>query len=116
MFTGDYAKVERLSENTIKITQIGANSPADCLSDKPYIVKISLDDKDVSNLASIQKQGLSDTIVPPEGLVYANGSTILIKGPEVSNKIHAPLISVTKNLQGKDGTLIRLMIMANGYV
>jgi hypothetical protein len=116
MFTGDYAKVERLSEDTIKITQIGANSPADCLSDKPYLIKISLNDKDVSDLASIQKKGLPDTIDPPEGLVYGNGSTVVIEGQEVSNKTHAPLIKIMKNMQSRDGTLVPLSLWADEYV
>ena len=108
--------VERLSEDTLKITQLRANSPEDCLSDKPYINKISLDGWDVSDMASIQKQGLAVTIDPPEGFVYANGSTVVLKGPMVSNKTHKPLLQIMKYMQNPDGSLTALRGTANGHI
>jgi hypothetical protein len=110
---GDVLKIERLDDTTLKITQLNENSPQDCLSDKPYINKISLDGRDVSNQAVIDKEGLSDTIDPPEGLMYANGSQVVLEGPEVQNKSHAPHLDVKKYRQNNDGSLTFVRLLAD---
>jgi hypothetical protein len=105
---GDAQKIERLDEETIRITQLNENSPEDCLSDMPYVNKLFIDGMDVSSQAIIEKQGLPDTIEPPEGLVYGNGSWAILTGPDISNKTHSPHFQIIKYTQGRDGSLIML--------
>lgn len=106
-------EVERLDNDTLKITQLSANSPEDCLSDKSYTMKLTLNGKDVSDLTIIRKQNLAVTIDPQEGLEYANGSTVVLKGPDVSNSMHIPQLQITKYMQSDDGSLTTLSVIVD---
>ena len=88
--------VERLDTDSIKITPYINQDYYIDWGPIPYYL-IFIDGKDFSSLKTIQSLGLSDTIDPPEGLFYSNatcpviehyckGSSVIIKGPDISNK------------------------------
>ena len=108
----DAVGVERVSEDTIRITQLMESPREECPFQFTTINKISLDDYEVSNQSIIRMNGLSDTIDPPEGLVYAKGSQIILKGPDVSNKSHDPLIRVMKYRFSANGSVVGYQTMA----
>lgn len=111
----DAVTMERLDSDTVRITQITQNSPDNCSTDKPFINKISLDGKDVSNQAIIKLQNLSDTIDPSEGLVYAKGSQVILKGPDFSNKSYKSILQVIVFMQAPDNTM-EIVHYSGGYI
>jgi hypothetical protein len=98
----DAYAVSRLDKESIKITQLTEN---DVTSMHPFSewfpnvkkpgLKILVNHSsfadpanlswvNVSNMATIQAHGLNDRIDPPEGMIYSNGSRVIITGPDVS--------------------------------
>jgi hypothetical protein len=92
----DYYNVERINEDTIRITQLTENPNWESVPDKPFVNKIYIDGVDVSDMSIIKKQNLEDIIYPSEGLVYGNGSKAVIKGSDISNKSRLILVRVDK--------------------
>jgi hypothetical protein len=108
----DAVGVERVSEDTIRITQLMEAPREECPFQFTTINKIFLNDYEVSNQSIIHMNGLSDTIDPPEGLVYAKGSQVILKGPDVSNKSYDPLIRVEKSRFSANGSVVGYQKMA----
>jgi len=59
-------------------------------ADSVPIVKIFLNEKEVSNQSVIAGSGLDDTIDPPKGLMYQNGASVTLRGKEASGNKTIP--------------------------
>lgn len=63
--------------------------------------QIYLNRKDISNASMIQRQNISLTISPPEGLVYGQGSSVRIAGSEVKqNRLNTCRMRVVEHFNG----------------
>jgi len=91
----EHIEFDRLNNETITIQM--KQNPDNYLEWAPKpVFHISVNGFDLSNMDTIEKQGLSDRIDPPEGLVYANSSMVILKGPEISNKTQACHVLITE--------------------
>jgi hypothetical protein len=92
--TPNSAIPERINSNTIQITYL-TTSEINLGKENPFVDPIPGLDRprlfiyynshDLSDQVIINKQGLAVSIDPPEGLHYVRGSTVLLKGNEISN-------------------------------
>jgi hypothetical protein len=90
----DAVLINRLDSDSIEITLlIDPRLPMDAGS---KLFNISIDDHDVSNLDIIRYQGLSINLNPADGLMYKNGSHVILSGLEISNRTRNHHIVVTE--------------------
>jgi hypothetical protein len=69
----DSVKIERENSSSILITPIIDESNYISAEPRPHY-RVLVDGRDVSSLAMIRQQGLSDSLYPTKGLVYSNES------------------------------------------
>jgi hypothetical protein len=82
----DFVSVERSGVDSVKISLLTEDpSTAWIPLDKRPGFTILINGNDVSNATAIQKQGITMTIDPPEGLKYQKGSLVVLKGNGISN-------------------------------
>jgi hypothetical protein len=111
---------ERVSNDTIVITtyptldciSVGFKDPFECVkmgytnpfinpAENRYYFLIKYNSKDISDQETIDRQGLSLTIDPPQGIQRVMGSHTVLKGPEISNtssKGHLEIYEVNPSL------------------
>ncbi|WP_292347774.1 MULTISPECIES: hypothetical protein [unclassified Methanoregula] len=77
-------KIDRTGTDSISISMKADQDKYPELAPRPVFF-ISVNGKDLSNMSSIRAQGLADTIDPLEGLLFADQSSVILKGPDVSN-------------------------------
>jgi hypothetical protein len=82
--------------------------------EKPRII-VHYNSKDLSDQLTIDRQGLSDRIDPPEGLRYISGSRVILNGSDISNvtaKGNLEIIDVNPSR----GTRLMNMTLWNGTI
>ena len=98
-------KFDRIDNNSIQI-QMEAN-PENYLEWAPKpVFHISVNSNDLSNMNSIQEYGLPDVIYPPEGLIYSNHSSVILKGPTVSNITQPIHVIITEKFSKRTSRII----------
>jgi len=83
----DSVNVTRTGPDSIRIVM--EPDPKKRLNPVP-VVKIFLNEKDVSNQSVIAGSGLDDTIDPPDGLLYKNGALVILYGKDASGNKTLP--------------------------
>ena len=77
----DGVAVERINDHEISIVRTtDAGSPDWSTSRYPYHIQVN--GYDVSDMEAIHRQGLPDTVNPPEGLRNEKGSFVNLTGPD----------------------------------
>jgi hypothetical protein len=77
----DGVAVERVHDNEISLVRTtDSGSPDWSTSRYPYHIQVN--GYDVSDMETIRRQGLRDTVNPPEGLRNENGSYVNLTGPD----------------------------------
>jgi hypothetical protein len=91
----DGVAVERIHDNEISIVRTtDAGSPDWSTSRYPYHIRVN--GNDVSDMEAIRRQGLADTVNPPEGLLNEKGSFVNLTGPDfvqnASGGVHLTIV------------------------
>jgi hypothetical protein len=96
---GIFANVgaEKLSDGSIKITDLG--SPTDYWLDEDSVFTIIVNGRNVTNIDAINKEGLSLSIAPAEGLRPQAGSSVIISGKDIG-------------LLGREGSTAHIVLFA----
>jgi hypothetical protein len=77
----DGVAVERVHDNEISLVRTTySGSPDWSTSRYPYHIQVN--GYDVSDMNAIHRQGLPDTVNPPEGLLNEKGSSVNLTGPD----------------------------------
>ena len=77
----DGVAVERINDHEISIVRTtDAGSPDWSTSRYPYHIQVN--GYDVSDMEAVRRQGLPDTVNPPEGLLNEKGSFVNLTGPD----------------------------------
>jgi hypothetical protein len=77
----DGVAVERVHDNEISITRTTDSGSADWSTSR-YPYHIQVNGYDVSDMDAVRRQGLADTVNPPEGLRNEKGAYVNLTGPD----------------------------------
>jgi hypothetical protein len=94
----EWISVTRLSTDSIIFTQ-STGKPEVVLGPPPETLcwQIFVNGKNVSDQSAIQRQQLSDSIIPADGLHFGEGSSVILTGPTISNSTGPVIVKVFQN-------------------
>lgn len=84
-------KVQRTGPDSIGMTLLSVDPRIDTGAETPAEVRIFAGGKEISNASVIRAGGLSDTVSPPEGLLFREGSFVTFAGEDLRPDATKPL-------------------------
>jgi len=84
-------KVERTGPDSIGMTLLSVEPRIDTGAGTPAEVRIFANGREVSNNEVIRAGGLADTVSPPEGLLFHEGSSVSLAGEDLRPNATKPL-------------------------